>query len=215
MTKQAKLKQMAYSSSLKSRALSVLIYLIDRSNKDLTCFPAIPTMAEQLHISISTVKRALHELVDAGFIKKDVRFREKNRGQTSNLYTLVQPEESPAASESGRDKENSQSADTEQRKAMGTSCEVQHITFANIAASGTKQNTTAAETENMPVQFENKVDKPVHRDADYESVHVQSGLAGQTYYLLSGNQGIDNTELKELCFIYTLWTGEGFSLPPS
>lgn len=39
ITKQAKLKQKAYQSSLKSRALSVLIYLIDRSNKDLTCFP--------------------------------------------------------------------------------------------------------------------------------------------------------------------------------
>lgn len=95
ITKQAKLKQKAYQSSLKSRALSVLIYLIDRSNKDLTCFPAIPTMAEQLHVSISTVKRALHELVDAGFIKKEPRFREKNRGQTSNLYILVQPEDVP------------------------------------------------------------------------------------------------------------------------
>ena len=68
MTKQAELKKQAYESVLKSRALSVLIYLIDRSNKDLTCFPAIPTMAEQLHISVSTVKRALHELVQAGFI---------------------------------------------------------------------------------------------------------------------------------------------------
>ena len=93
MTKQAELKKQAYESVLKSRALSVLIYLIDRSNKDLTCFPAIPTMAEQLHVSISTVKRALHGLVDAGFIKKETRFREKNRGQTSNLYILVQPED--------------------------------------------------------------------------------------------------------------------------
>ena len=66
MTKQAELKQQAYASSLKSRALSVLIYLIERSNKDLACYPAIPTMAVQLHISISTVKRALKELVDAG-----------------------------------------------------------------------------------------------------------------------------------------------------
>lgn len=76
-----------------SRALSVLIYLIDRSNQELTCFPAIPTMAEQLHISISTVKRALRELVDAGYISKDARFREKNRGQSSNLYTLILQEE--------------------------------------------------------------------------------------------------------------------------
>ncbi|MDE6959935.1 MAG: helix-turn-helix domain-containing protein [Lachnospiraceae bacterium] len=89
MTKQAVLKKQAYASTLKCRALSVLIYLIDRSNKDLTCFPAISTIAEQLHISESTVKRALWELVDKGYIKKDARFREKSKGQTSNLYTLV------------------------------------------------------------------------------------------------------------------------------
>ena len=63
MTKQAELKKQAYAGTLKSRALSVLIYLIDRSNKDLTCFPAISTIAEQLHISEATVKRALRELV--------------------------------------------------------------------------------------------------------------------------------------------------------
>lgn len=95
MTKQAELKQQAYASSLKSRALSVLIYLIDRSNKDLTCFPAIPTMAVQLHISISTVKRALKELVDAGYIEKAARFRDKNHGQSSNLYTLLFVEQTP------------------------------------------------------------------------------------------------------------------------
>lgn len=89
MTKQAELKKQAYESTLKSRALSVLIYLIDRSNKELTCFPAIPTMAKHLHISISTVKRALHELENSGYIEKEARFRDKNKGQTSNLYTLV------------------------------------------------------------------------------------------------------------------------------
>jgi DNA-binding transcriptional MocR family regulator len=95
MTKQAELKKQAYASNLKSRALSVLIYLIDRSNKDLTCFPAIPTMAEQLHISVSTVKRALKELADAGYIQKEARFREKNRGQSSNLYILLLVEQMP------------------------------------------------------------------------------------------------------------------------
>lgn len=89
MTEQAELKKQAYESNLKSRALSVLLYLIDRSDKELTCFPAIPTMAKQLHISVSTVKRALHELIETGYIKKDFRFRENNKGQTSNLYTLV------------------------------------------------------------------------------------------------------------------------------
>lgn len=82
------MKQKAYQSTLKSRALQVLIYLIDRSNKEGTCFPAIATMSRELHISVSTVKRALRELTESGFVKKKSRFRENNNGQTSNLYML-------------------------------------------------------------------------------------------------------------------------------
>jgi len=92
MTKQAELKKHAYESNLKSRALSVLIYLIDRSNQDLTCFPSIPTMAKQLHISVSTVKRALHELIEERYVEKEARFRDNN-GQSSNLYTLLSSHE--------------------------------------------------------------------------------------------------------------------------
>lgn len=101
--KQAKLKEQAYASSLKSRALSILIYLIDRSNQELICFPAISTMAEQLHISVSTVKRALRELVDGGYISKDARFREKNWGQSSNLYTLILREQNEAKNNDSQD----------------------------------------------------------------------------------------------------------------
>lgn len=86
------LKQRAYRSTLKSRALNVLLYLIDRTNKEMTCFPAISTIAEQLHISVSTVKRALKELEQAGFLRRDPRWRD-NGGQSSNLYTLDAPAE--------------------------------------------------------------------------------------------------------------------------
>ncbi len=89
---QFEMKQLAYQSQLKSRALQVLLYLIDRANRELTCFPAVPTIGRELHISISTVKRAMRELVEAGYVKKESRFREGNRGQTSNLYTLYFPE---------------------------------------------------------------------------------------------------------------------------
>lgn len=89
------LKQRAYRSTLKSRALNVLLYLIDRTNKEMTCFPAISTIAEQLHISISTVKRALKELEQAGFLRRNPRWRD-NGGQSSNLYTLDAPVETPA-----------------------------------------------------------------------------------------------------------------------
>ena len=85
---QFEMKQLAYQSQLKSRALQVLLYLIDRANKEQTCFPAVSTIGRELHISISTVKRAMRELVETGYVKKESRFREGNRGQTSNLYTL-------------------------------------------------------------------------------------------------------------------------------
>lgn len=130
MTKQAELKQQAYTSSLKSRALSVLIYLIDRSNKDLTCYPAIPTMAVQLHISISTVKRALKELVDAGYIEKAARFRERNRGQSSNLYTLLFIEQTPEPeNDNSPAKADRDHIDTITEQEPSKSGAVEHITF--------------------------------------------------------------------------------------
>lgn len=134
MTKQAELKQQAYASNLKSRALSVLIYLIDRSNKDLTCFPAIPTMAEQLHISVSTVKRALKELIDAGYIRKEVRFREKNRGQSSNLYTLFFMEQAPQPDkENNAAKSGSNDIDTSQEKKQSKDHTIEYITFSTLS----------------------------------------------------------------------------------
>lgn len=88
---QFEMKKLAYQSQLRNRALQVLLYLIDRSNTEQTCFPAVPTISRELHISISTVKRAMRELVEVGYVAKESRFREGNRGQTSNLYILRFP----------------------------------------------------------------------------------------------------------------------------
>jgi DNA-binding transcriptional regulator YhcF (GntR family) len=84
-----KLMQTIYASNLKSRAILVMNYLIFRANKEGTCFPAIKTIAKECHISVNTVKRALDDLIKAGYVQKDARFiKEKNGAQTSNLYTL-------------------------------------------------------------------------------------------------------------------------------
>lgn len=84
-----KLMQTIYASNLKSRAILVMNYLIFRANKEGTCFPSIKTIAKECHISVNTVKRALDELIKAGYVQKDARFiEEKNGAQTSNLYTL-------------------------------------------------------------------------------------------------------------------------------
>jgi len=157
MTKQSELKQRAYASNLKSRALSVLIYLIDRSNEDLTCFPAIPTMAVQLHISVSTVKRALKELVYAGFIKRDSRYRDNNRGQTSNLYTLIFQEEVPTPDNDNNPKHGNFIEPAKQSAPAGEH-KAERITFATIAS---KQNQCSHQPEKIaddqPPQYAPKI----------------------------------------------------------
>ena len=80
-----------YSSNLPPRAVNVYRYLKDRANKESQCFPAIGTIARDLHISDRTVKRALNDLERAGFIKRENRFRTydtKTYGKISNLYTV-------------------------------------------------------------------------------------------------------------------------------
>ena len=81
-----------YQSDLPSRAVNVYRYLKDRANKQGQCFPSVSTIAKNLHISDSTVKRALNDLERAGYIKRENRFRtydKKTYGKTSNLYTIL------------------------------------------------------------------------------------------------------------------------------
>lgn len=174
MTKQAELKKQAYSSKLKSRALSILIYLIDRSNKDLNCFPAIPTMAEQLHISVSTVKRALHELVSTGFIQKDSRFREHNRGQSSNLYTLIFKAEAPELTPN-YDNNNPDHGDYIESAPQTTHIDdyqAEHITFADMAAK--QEQATLVSQESVFTDEPQKIEKVLtisHHSSPHTPVH--------------------------------------------
>ena len=72
---------------LSARAKQVLVYLHDRANKDGESWYAINTMAKDLSLSRSTIKRALAELIRQGRVEKHVRFRE-NGGCSSNYYQL-------------------------------------------------------------------------------------------------------------------------------
>lgn len=76
-----------YRMDLQHHAVSVYIYLSDRANKDGECWPAIPTIASELKLSQSTVRRALQDLRKAGLLKTEQRYREKG-GKSSLLYTL-------------------------------------------------------------------------------------------------------------------------------
>jgi predicted transcriptional regulator len=86
--KQHTASDIVFKSDLSTRARVVFMYLSYRSNKENTCFPAIKTIAKECGMAVSTIKRALSDLAEAGYIKKDPRYRDDN-GQTSNLYTLT------------------------------------------------------------------------------------------------------------------------------
>ncbi len=76
-----------YLSDLPPRAAAVYLYLYQRCNKEDSCFPAIKTICRDMKLSRSTVKRAISDLVNAGFVIKERRYRE-NGGNSSNLYVL-------------------------------------------------------------------------------------------------------------------------------
>ncbi len=76
-----------YRTELPHRAISVYIYLADRANKEDICWPAIPTIARDLKLSESTVRRALRDLKSSKLVEQKVRYRE-NGGCTSNQYQI-------------------------------------------------------------------------------------------------------------------------------
>lgn len=76
-----------YRTELPHRAVSVYIYLADRSNKDGECWPAIPTIARDLKLSQSTVRRALDDLRKEGLVESKQRYR-KNSAKSSLLFKI-------------------------------------------------------------------------------------------------------------------------------
>ncbi len=85
-----------YASDLPARAVNVWRYLRERADAEGKCYPAIRTIAADLHISESTVKRAIRELEAAGFLAHERRRRSfcgRSYGLTSNLYTVQGGEE--------------------------------------------------------------------------------------------------------------------------
>lgn len=64
------------------------MYLHDRADKDGKCYPAIGTIAKELKLSRSTVKRALADLEKSSRLRKEQRWRE-NGGKSSCMYFIL------------------------------------------------------------------------------------------------------------------------------
>ena len=80
-----------YREEIPHRAVAVYMYLHDRADKDGKCYPAIGTIARELKLSRSTVKRAIADLEQSDHLRKEQRWRE-NGGKSSNLYFIQLPD---------------------------------------------------------------------------------------------------------------------------
>ena len=83
-------KRDIYSANLPHRAVAVYMYLVDRADKHVSCFPAVSTISPDLKMSKRTVKRAIDDLEKATFIRHERRFRQSG-GNSSNLYFVERP----------------------------------------------------------------------------------------------------------------------------
>ena len=77
-----------YRMELPHRAKLVYLYLYDRQDKEKKAWPGLNTIAKDLSLSRSTVKRAIRDLEKAELIRKEPHFRD-NGSATSNRYYLL------------------------------------------------------------------------------------------------------------------------------
>ena len=77
-----------YQMDLPHRAVAVYCYLYERANENGECWPAIPTIAEEIKLSQQTVRRAIRDLEKSGCIQTEQRFRTKG-GKSSLLFQLL------------------------------------------------------------------------------------------------------------------------------
>lgn len=77
-----------YCMELPHRAKLVYLYLYDRQDKEKKTWPGLNTIAKDLSLSRSTVKRAIRDLEKAELIRKEPHFRD-NGSATSNRYYLL------------------------------------------------------------------------------------------------------------------------------
>ena len=77
-----------YKMDLPHRAVAVYCYLYERANENGECWPAIPTIAEEIKLSQQTVRRAIRDLEKNRCIKTEQRYRTKG-GKSSLLFRIL------------------------------------------------------------------------------------------------------------------------------
>ena len=76
-------------TELPSRARAVYMYLRDRADSEGKCWPGIKTIASDMRLSRSTVKRALTDLEQHGYLQKIPRYRKQKPMSVPTRQAIV------------------------------------------------------------------------------------------------------------------------------
>ncbi len=76
-----------FALQISAKAKLIYLYFCRCADKKSTCFPSHRNVAEQCLMAVSTARKAIKELIDSKIITAQAQAR-KNKGQTSNLYTI-------------------------------------------------------------------------------------------------------------------------------
>jgi predicted transcriptional regulator len=85
-----------FSRGLSSKAILVYCCLLRHAGNKMCCFPSRRRIATECSIGVSTVDRAMAELLRAGFVWKMHRIHDSG-GQTSSMYYLNDPNDVSAS----------------------------------------------------------------------------------------------------------------------
>jgi len=175
-----------YSANLTKRATLVVFYLVNRANKEFTCFPGVKTIAKDCNMSVRTVQRAINDLIDAGYVKKDYRFRD-NGGQSSNLYTLVLNPDDGNVDEQKQPPSTLEKPleETKEEKHETESVGVEYVNFLFYErendSTGIKQSENTKTQKNEPADYLKSI---------FENMQHVYGVC-KNYYLLSQSKKME------------------------
>ena len=77
------------NEELTAGAVRIYACLADMAGRDRPAWPSHRTLAHNCNMSVSSVRRHIQELINAGAIQVRQRYKKDGAGQISNLYTIL------------------------------------------------------------------------------------------------------------------------------
>ena len=175
-----------------SQKAQIVIDFLGRVSNNITrdSFYSQKTMAEKLHISYSSIQRAIRELKAIGvLIVKPRHDMDHNGRQTSNLYTIVTQEELQKLireEKMRREEEFLAAKETEPKADLS----VQEIKDSNINEQVKMDRTRCCEAEEVTQEKDNS-------ESDDISKQVSYGMPDMKRYQRIREAGVEVINLKE------------------